>query len=357
MLSIYAPPTFSAVILPKNRIFFKYFSKKVLLTMPVGYGIIVKITKKDKKTMDIIILDMEWNQPLYSGMTVTEPVLLHGEVVQIGAVKLNERLETVDTFNLFISPKYYKKMHRKVQKLTKITVDILQSGIPFPEAAEDFFKWCGEDSVILTWGPDDIPMLRDNMVLHGLDTQRIPPSYNLQIIFDAQITKEHRQVALGRALETLGEVGEDAHNALNDAKNTAIVCRHLDLTAGIESYSDLCTDFLTPNADDTDVCDTPYTSKKDVLKDNDIISFECPECKETAVCCDFVRQNAAKTLAMSKCKCKSEYFVRFKFIRTAEGTLKVKRAIYPMNDEYREFYKQRKEINKSFSRSRKKKTL
>lgn len=303
--------------------------------------------------MNYIILDMEWNQPLYAKMTVTEPVVLHAEIVQIGAVKLDENFNEVDTFNILITPKYYKKMHRKVQKLTRITTEELQYGLPFPEAFGHFSKWCGDSFVLLTWGPDDVPVLRDNLILHSIDTKLIPNWYNMQVIFDAQITKEHRQVALGRALETLGETGGDAHNALNDAMNTAIVCRHLDMAEGIANYEELSAQFLVPNASDNETCGGEYSSKREALRDKELTEFECPVCGKIAVCCDFVRQNAGKTLAIAHCESGDELFVRFKFARHSDGLYRVKRAAFLMNDEYKEFYKQRKEMNKSFNKTRK----
>ncbi len=307
--------------------------------------------------MNYIILDMEWNQPLYSQMTVTEPVILHAEIVQIGAVKLDESFNIIDTYNVLIAPKYYKKMHKKVQQLTKITTEELQNGIPFLKAFEDFSLWCGEQFSIFTWGPDDIPVLRDNLILHSIDTSWIPKCYNLQIVFDAQITKEHRQISLCRALETVGESGEDAHNALNDAKNTAIVCKHLDMTNGINNYEELNLQFFTPNATECDTGENTYLTKREALRDKALVEFECPVCKSHAVCCDFVRQNAGKTLAVAHCKNGDEFFVRFKFARLADGKIRVKRAIYPMDNEYKVFYKKRKEINRSFNKSRKTKAV
>ncbi len=307
--------------------------------------------------MNYIILDMEWNQPLHSQMTVTEPVVLHAEIVQIGAVKLDESFNVTDTYSALISPKYYKKMHKKVQTLTRITTEELQNGVPFLEAFDEFSSWCGNEFSILTWGPDDIPVLRDNLILHSIDTAWIPSCYNLQIIFDAQVTKEHRQIALGRALETVGEVGEDAHNALNDAKNTSIVCKHLDLSDGIKNYEELNVQFLTPNATECDIGESTYSTKREALKDRSVIEFECPICKNKAICCDFVRQNAGKTLAVAHCKNGDEFFIRFKFARLSDGRIRVKRAIYPMDDEYKTFYKKRKDINKSINKARKAKTV
>lgn len=306
--------------------------------------------------MNYIILDMEWNQPLYAKMTVTEPVVLHAEVVQIGAVKLDESFCVTDTFNIIIAPKYYKKMHKKVQTLTGITNEELKNGTPFPEAFSSFFDWCGEDFIILTWGPDDIPVLKDNLTLHAISHECIPKSYNLQVLFDAQITKEHKQTSLSKALEILGETGDEAHNALHDAKNTAIVCRHLDMTGGLENYEELKAVFLTPFGEETDFCGGEYESKRMALRDREISEVECPECNAIVTAHGFVRQNPCKTIGLAKCECGSELFVRLKFIRQEEK-YRVKRAVLPMTDEFRAFYQEKKELSKSYNHYKKRKSV
>lgn len=59
--------------------------------------------------MCCIVLDLEWNQPFSMRSMITTPVRLRGEIIQIGAVKLNEQLEIVDTFKVMVKPKYYER--------------------------------------------------------------------------------------------------------------------------------------------------------------------------------------------------------------------------------------------------------
>ncbi len=44
--------------------------------------------KKGEK-MEHIVLDMEWNQPFSLKKTVKNPVMLYGEIIQTGAVRLD----------------------------------------------------------------------------------------------------------------------------------------------------------------------------------------------------------------------------------------------------------------------------
>ena len=47
-------------------------------------------------------MDMEWNQALTFSEMVKDPVFLTGEIIQIGAIKLNQSLEGVYHFKSLI---------------------------------------------------------------------------------------------------------------------------------------------------------------------------------------------------------------------------------------------------------------
>lgn len=66
-------------------------------------------------------MDMEWNQALTFSEMVKDPVFLTGEIIQIGAIKLNQTLEVVDSFNEQIAPQYYTELHPKVAEITKLS--------------------------------------------------------------------------------------------------------------------------------------------------------------------------------------------------------------------------------------------
>ena len=153
--------------------------------------------------MQYIVLDLEWNQPWpgsYSAKKVL-PSPIRGEIVQIGAVRMSCEGTVADEFQMLIRPAYYKKMNRKVASLTGIKDAILkEQGKPFPEAMQAFHDWCGEDSAFLTWGFDDIVILKENLTLYGMDTAWVDKWYNAQLIFNAQTDGSSAQKALGSAM-------------------------------------------------------------------------------------------------------------------------------------------------------------
>ena len=116
--------------------------------------------------MDYIVLDMEWNQP-WPGSPSSQkqlPVAIRGEIIQIGAVRVTEAGQVADEFQIMVRPKVYRHLNRRVSKLTGIKETRLrEEGVPFPEAVERFRGWCGENITFLTWGFDDIGILRENL--------------------------------------------------------------------------------------------------------------------------------------------------------------------------------------------------
>ena len=55
-------------------------------------------------------MDMEWNQPYSKQQLKTNnDVTLYGEIVQIGAVKMDDCFNITDTFKVTVIPTVYKK--------------------------------------------------------------------------------------------------------------------------------------------------------------------------------------------------------------------------------------------------------
>ena len=115
--------------------------------------------------MNYIIFDLEWNNA-YSYVSKG----FMNEIIEIGAVKLNERLEIVDTFKQLVKPKITKKLSGRCKNLTNITNEELkENGISFNDAIANFAQWSrGEGNVFLSWSNSDLYVLAaDYQVLLG----------------------------------------------------------------------------------------------------------------------------------------------------------------------------------------------
>ena len=185
--------------------------------------------------MNYIVFDLEWNQPAWGTAEVTDPLHLTGEIIEIGAVKLNDDFKKTDELCLYITPQYYTNMNQHVVALTKIHGNYLEeNGQPFPEAFQRFQEWCGEEYTYMTWSDSDLPMLVENMILHNISVENLPPCVDIQRIFGREIMRTDRQFSLDDAIDVLKEKGDRAHDALHDARNTLKVIDQLDLDTYIE---------------------------------------------------------------------------------------------------------------------------
>jgi inhibitor of KinA sporulation pathway (predicted exonuclease) len=177
--------------------------------------------------MSYIVLDLEWNQAMSSKSSIFNklPIHLSGEIIQIGAVKLDEAMVPSEEFQADVKPIYFRRMHYKVKKLTGFDKERLSLGRSFTEVFEDFRAWCGPDAVFITWGYDDRRIMEQNIIIHDLDWDWIGRWINLQLIYNIQTGGDKNQKALSAAMEHFCiEQTRMAHDALGDAYNTAIVC-------------------------------------------------------------------------------------------------------------------------------------
>ena len=96
--------------------------------------------------MNYTILDLEWN-------SVFSPRLAgyFNEIIQFGAVKLDENLNITDTFSTFVLPSEGKKLTDLVTQLTNIHNEDLRNGLPFLQAFQQFISFLG-DGILMTWG-------------------------------------------------------------------------------------------------------------------------------------------------------------------------------------------------------------
>ena len=306
--------------------------------------------------MTYIVLDMEWNQPMTQADKQRSPAVLRGEIVQIGAVKLDRDFQVSETFKIMIKPVYYTKMHWKVSKLTGIKNKDLTDGVPFAQAMERFRDWCGDDVVLLTWGPDDIRILGENLCAHYLEAPWIRGTYNVQVIFAYQVAGERGQMSLTEAMKQLGEPALEAHDALNDAYNTAVICSRLDMAAGLARYESLAKEMKCAGANrDQEVKAVAgqlegepegktYFKHRQALADPDVITYHCLDCDEKAMCSGLVRQNVDKYIGLGKCRRGHEHLVRIRFRRQPDRSFRVSRVLREMNEENRRYYNSKKNL-------------
>lgn len=296
-------------------------------------------------------MDMEWNQPWPGSPSAKKvlPVSLRGEIIQIGAVRLSEAGAPADEFQVLIKPKVYRHLNRRVSKLTGIKETRLRDeGISFPEAMEAFVAWCGQDPVFLTWGFDDIGILRENLALYQLDSSFTQRWYNAQMIFNAQTDGSNSQKALKTAMEVFGiEPSRPAHDALGDAYHTALICERLDLDKGAGEYDEA----VKSHENGFHGAELPGCIQREVFRDlpNKAAALSamagtenrCPVCGRQMLGSRWFAQPGHRYMDLATCPEDGQFLIRVKLSPQPDGTVRVSRLTYEATSEAAESYARR----------------
>ena len=303
--------------------------------------------------MDYIVLDMEWNQPWPGSPSARKvlPVQIRGEIIQIGAVRVTEDQQIMDEFQVLIRPKYYRSLNRRVSKLTGIKESRLKAeGIPFPDAMDQFKSWCGNDPVFLTWGFDDIAILRENLQLFELGTEWVGRWFNAQMMFNAQTDGSTAQKALKTAMEIFGiEATRPAHDALGDAFHTAQICARLDLKRGMEEYEQA----LRSHDNGFHGAELPgcicrkvfydLADKRAALAAMSGPENLCPTCGRQMLSSRWFAQPGHRYMDLATCPEHGKFLIRIRMSEQADGLIRVSRLTYEATSEAAESYRTRVE--------------
>jgi DNA polymerase III epsilon subunit-like protein len=166
--------------------------------------------------MNLVILDLEWN-----GTYSRRIKGFINEIIEFGAVKVDQNLNILDTFEALVRPQVGKKISGKIKTLTSITNEELAGGLQFMQVSSRFKKWMG-DAVLMTWGTSDILTLIENC-RYFCGNGHIPflsRYVNLQAycekMLDYDATKQMGLSTSAQLLE-IDEDGFDHHRALGDS--------------------------------------------------------------------------------------------------------------------------------------------
>ena len=311
------------------------------------------IRRKEGYGISNIVIDMEWNQAMSAKSSVFNrlPIHLRGEIIQIGAVRLNDDWTPGEEFQIDVKPVYFHKMHYKVKKLTGIDSARLSGACGFKEAFARFREFCGEDCTFYTWGYDDKGIMEQNIIIHDLDWDWIRGWVNLQIIYNMQTEGDNNQKSLSAAMEHFSiEQTRIAHDALGDAYNTALVCSRLDMVSGLAGYENAQHRLATrtsPRAEgDEDapealehVTFSGYASRSDAFADEKLTSVLCPVCAQPLELSRWVNQGDKRYMTLGECAEHGKYLVRVKLRNTEEEDWTANRILYAADESMTAYYK------------------
>lgn len=242
--------------------------------------------ERHRLKMNYIVLDLEWNQ----SNTGEEPAVkeMPFEIIDIGAVKLDENRVMIDEFNQLVKPSVYQHMHKITSNLIHLQMKDLQKGRSFVEVIKDFFLWAGRDYVFCTWGPLDLYELQRNIRYYHLGALSDAPIkfLDVQKLFSIAYEDSKSRRNLEYAIDFL-KIEKDIpfHRAFSDAYYTARILSCLE-EAVLENYS--IDTFVLPRNRKEEVhvmfhdymkyISREFPDKQKALEDREVISTKCYLC-------------------------------------------------------------------------------
>lgn len=158
----------------------------------------------------------------------------HGinEVIEIGALKINEYGEVLSSFNKFVKPTVNPILSDFCKKLTSISQDDIDRSKTFPHVIAQFQEWIDiydEPYCLVSWGKYDKRQLQGDCRLHKLDDEWLEYHINLKDQYK-DLKRLPDGPGLKKAVKMEGfEFTGIHHRAIADAENTAkIFIKYID---------------------------------------------------------------------------------------------------------------------------------
>lgn len=178
--------------------------------------------------MKYVVIDLEMN-PIASKYKA-ERATCKLEVIEIGAILLDEKYQEIGRFVSLVKPQYNERIEKKYEKMTGIKTEMVASAPYFADALHMFFQWCSSipgDNQIVQWSENDYLQISREMTLKNIslsDENRHYMEnkwYNFQEEYGDTLGVD-RSLSLKDAVMYAGmDFSGHQHDALDDAKNTA----------------------------------------------------------------------------------------------------------------------------------------
>ena len=281
--------------------------------------------------MSFVILDLEWD----SAYCKKKSGFIN-QIIQIGAVKLDDDFRFVDNFSRTIRSQVSKKVTKRFTELTGITTEDMLAGVSIDTAVSEYNEWVGEDAITLTWSTSDLYAIMSNvkfLLRDGLEF-KIGKYVDLQSFVQNELRlKGHEitnQISLSVAAEMLGVSTEmfDLHTALDDSTVTAAL---LKMTYNKERFLPYIKDASDPEFYKKLTFKAYYINKlTDKRVEPKHLSFICDKCgNEATRSKKWKYKNHWFTGEFICLKCGNKFLGRVMFKVTYNGLKVSKRILQP----------------------------
>lgn len=202
--------------------------------------------------MKYIVIDLEMNS--LAKEYKEERVLCSREIIEIGAVALDEQYQEIGSFKTLVKPQYNDVIKPYYERLTGISTEMVATAPVFEDALRMFCLWChsmDEAIQIYQWSETDMEQVICEMNLKKIVFEKknqmlISDWLDFQKEFGEKLNLSNA-VSLKNAVMYAGiEFEGTEHDALDDARNTATLLKIVRTPALCKKALDHVIDVLTP---------------------------------------------------------------------------------------------------------------
>ena len=278
--------------------------------------------------MEYVILDLEWDNVFYPPAK-----RFINQIMQIGAVRLDDDFQIIDTFEKTIKSSISKKVTSRFAELTGITTEKMLSGVPLIDAIKEYNSFVSGAEVTMTWSDTDLYTIVDNQKILLKDEIKFEFNKYLDLQKLVQGELQHRgyesknQISLegAAALLEIDTLSFELHTALDDS----LLCAELLKKCYVkEHFESLLRDAKNPDFF-ARLRYKPHiiTSLKDKDVDINQLEFLCPKCETKALRMGKFKYRNRWFSSNFRCKnCGFKFSGRVSFKKTFDG-IQVKKRI------------------------------
>ena len=231
--------------------------------------------------MAFIIIDLEFNNlegiqkyfpNIFKENPNLESVALDNEIIEIGAIKLDNYMKPLKELKMYIKPSAIPVLNPKISAITNISEEDLKDGLTFEEGIEELSKLIDEGDIICSWAKDDIIEIINNAMYYGYNNLNWLKNYLDLQEYSTKILAKKKSLSLKNALEELKIKVDNnkLHDALNDAIYTSEVFKRIYNSRVLKNY--IIKDIYNMPAVD-------LKNLSEYLLDKQKINSKCPKCQ------------------------------------------------------------------------------
>lgn len=287
--------------------------------------------------MHYVILDMEWDSAYHK---VYQKFI--NQILQIGAVKLDEDFNIVDIFDVTVKSSISKKVSKRFRELTGITKEMILDGIPLSEAVTQYNDWLDDDTVTITWSNSDLYTIAENeKYLLKNQKFKIHKYLDLQKFIQGELKllgyETNSQISLLHAAELLG-ITTDNYD-LHTAKDDSLLCAAmLKKNYNAPAFEALIKDTSNPEFYNRLYFKPYYISRiNDEFIDKKTLEFYCEKCSDKMKRLTKWHYHNNWFSANFMCKsCNKKFVCRVSYKKTYDNLIVKRRILEPKAKENKE---------------------